>query len=201
MTDETVAPSRSVDRSLKAHLGRTWALGYLAVLLFAVLAFTGVALAFQYRPSAPEAYFDVLDLRELGVLGLVRDGHWLAARGMVIVVLLHLLRVALERAYRPPRQGNWVVGVVLLGLTLLLTMTGALLTWGQDGYWAIAATLEPANGQASAEGPPLGEEALLPVYVLHVLVLPLLVAVLAVHHVRRARRDDARAARREEPGS
>ncbi len=203
MMDETVASSRSAARvgSIKARLGRTWALGYLAVLLFAVLTVSGLVLAFHYQPTAPEAHDDVVDLRELGALGIFREGHWLAGQAMVIVVFLHLLRVALQRAYRPPRQRNWVVGVVLLGLTLLLAATGTLLPWDQNGYWAIATSVELASNAATLDGPPLDEDALLTVYVLHVLVLPLVVAALVVYHVRRARRDDAREARHQELGS
>ena len=56
---------------------------------------------------------------------------------MVLVVCLHLLRVFYSGAYKPPRQFNWVVGVGLLVLTLLMSFTGYLLPWDQLSYWAI----------------------------------------------------------------
>ena len=68
---------------------------------------------------------------------LVRNMHRWAAHLMVITVTLHMIRVFYHGAYKPPREFNWVVGVVLFLVTLLLSFTGYLLPWDQIGYWAI----------------------------------------------------------------
>ena len=48
-----------------------------------------------------------------------------------------MMRVFYHGAYKPPREFNWVVGVVLLFLTIMLSFTGYLLPWDQIAFWAI----------------------------------------------------------------
>ena len=70
-------------------------------------------------------------------LGVLRELHRWGAHAMVITVWLHMYRVFLTGSYKPPREFNWVVGVILLLLTLLLSFTGYLLPWDQLAIWAI----------------------------------------------------------------
>ena len=70
-------------------------------------------------------------------LGILRELHRWGAHAMVITVWLHMYRVFLTGSYKPPREFNWVVGVILLLLTLLLSFTGYLLPWDQLAIWAI----------------------------------------------------------------
>ncbi len=169
--------------------------GNLAVFLLLLEAATGLGLMFHYRPAIGFAYLDLADLREVSSFGFLRGLHRWGAYAAVIVVWLHLLRVALRGAYLPPRQRNWAAGVVLMILTLLLATTGYLLPWDQQAYWGVA-TLAPA-GAPHPDG-----RALLHAYVWHCGALPLLAAALTVYHLRRARRDgaDAAAENRESPG-
>src|SRR6201998_3303458 len=67
----------------------------------------------------------------------MRNMHRWMAHGMVLTVLLHMMRVFYPGDYKPPREFNWVVGVILLLLTLLLSFTGYLLPWDQLAIWAI----------------------------------------------------------------
>src|SRR5438034_10145756 len=67
----------------------------------------------------------------------MREIHRWGAHAMVITVWLHMYRVFLTGSYKPPREFNWVVGVTLLLLTLLLSFTGYLLPWDQLAIWAI----------------------------------------------------------------
>ena len=106
-------------------------LGNLAVFLLLFEAVTGVGLMFHYRPVVGLAYPDLVDLHEVSGFGFVRGLHRWGAYAAVIVVWLHLLRVALRGAYAPPRRLNWTVGVALMILTLLLAATGYLLPWDQ----------------------------------------------------------------------
>ena len=110
------------------RITHTYCLGGLSFFLFLGLTITGVLLMFYYVPSVERAYQDMQALQTDVRFGmLMRNTHRWMAHGMVITVLLHMMRVFYTGAYKPPREFNWVVGVVLLVLTLLLSFTGYLL--------------------------------------------------------------------------
>ncbi len=116
----------------------TFCLGGLSFFLFLVLTVTGVYLMFFYVPSATQAYTNILDIQSQVTFGLLtRNIHRWAAHLMVFFVFLHMMRVFYHGAYKPPREFNWVVGVVLLFLTIMLSFSGYLLPWDQIAYWAI----------------------------------------------------------------
>ena len=93
---------------------------------------------FFYVPSATQAYTNILDIQSQVTFGLLtRNIHRWAAHLMVFFVFLHMMRVFYHGAYKPPREFNWVVGVVLLFLTIMLSFTGYLLPWDQIAFWAI----------------------------------------------------------------
>ena len=92
---------------------------------------------FYYRPTLEYAYTDIVGLREHVPLGIMREMHRWGAHAMVITVWLHMFRVFMTGSYKPPREFNWSVGVILLVLTLLLSFTGYLLPWDQLAIWAI----------------------------------------------------------------
>src|SRR6202795_3802571 len=123
--------------------------------LFLVETVTGVLLMFYYRPTLEHAYNDILSLRDVATLGILRELHRWGAHAMVITIWLHMYRVFLTGSYKPPREFNWGVGVILLVLTLLLSFTGYLLPWDQLAIWAI--TVGSNMGRASPflgyEGP------------------------------------------------
>ena len=119
-------------------LSYTWCMGGITFRMFLVTVVTGVYLMFYYRPVAQYAYADMKYLEFDMPFGmLMRNMHRWAAHGMVIAVWLHMFRVFLTGSYKPPREFNWVVGVILLVLTLLLSFTGYLLPWDQLAIWAI----------------------------------------------------------------
>jgi quinol-cytochrome oxidoreductase complex cytochrome b subunit len=117
---------------------------------------------------------------------------------MVALALLHMAWTFLRGAYRPPREFNWVIGVGLLVVTVLLSYTGYLLPWDQLAYWAVtvgtnlvAAT--PLVGQKIKllllGGHAINDNALLRFYVLHCVVLPMVLALGIGLHVWRVRKD------------
>src|SRR6187431_427377 len=199
-------------------LSYTWCMGGVTFFLFLVETVTGVLLMFYYRPTLEWAYNDILALRDIYSLGIMREIHRWGAHAMVITVWLHMYRVFLTGSYKPPREFNWVVGVLLLVLTLLLSFTGYLLPWDQLAIWAITvgSNMARATPFLGHEGPgaqllrlgdvPLihaaddarfallggtfvGEGALLRFYVLHCVGLPLGIAVLMAVHFWRVRKD------------
>ncbi len=118
-------------------LSYTWCMGGLTFFMFLELTVTGVLLMFYYRPTLEHAYNDILILRDVATLGILRELHRWDAHAMVITIWLHMYRVFLTGSYKPPREFNWGVGVILLVLTLLLSFTGYLLPWDQLAIWAI----------------------------------------------------------------
>jgi len=177
----------------------TFCLGGLSFFLFLGLTITGVLLMFYYVPSVERAYGDILALDTDVRFGkLMRNMHRWMAHGMVLTVLMHMMRVFYTGAYKPPREFNWVVGVVLLVLTLLLSFTGYLLPWDQLALWAItvgtnmvgsAPLLGEPNRFVLVGGFQVGQSALIRFYTLHVIGLPLLAAVFMTVHFWRIRRD------------
>ena len=101
----------------------TLCLGGLSFFLFILLTVTGIFLMFFYRPTAAQAWNDIYTLQTSVTFGLlVRNMHRWAAHLMVLSVFLHMARVFYHGAYKPPREFNWVIGVILLTLTLLLVV-------------------------------------------------------------------------------
>ncbi len=182
----------------------TWGLGVLATVMFIVLTVTGVLIMFYYVPSTEMAYRNIVELQTKVPYGqLMRNMHRWAAHGMVLIVVLHMVRVFYTGAYKPPREFNWIVGVVLLLITLGASFTGYLLPWDQLSYWAITvgtnmAGYTPVIGSqvqlmmlGSFE---VGQNALTRFYALHVAVIPLALAGLISLHVWRVRKDGGLAA-------
>lgn len=177
----------------------TFCLGGLSAFLFALLTLTGVFLMVYFRPTVPDAYHDIEDLMHAVPGGaFMRNLHRWAAHGMVITVLLHMVRVFVRGAYRPPREFNWVVGVGLLVTTLGLSYTGYLLPWDQLAYWAVSVGTEmaasvpwlgPGLRRLLLGGDEVGEGAVLRFYVLHCIALPLAAVGLMAIHFWRVRKD------------
>jgi len=192
-----VRPARA--RPTDYRFAVTFCLGGISAFLFAVLTVTGVFLMVYFRPTVPEAYHDIEDLMYAIPAGAaMRNLHRWAAHGMVVTVLLHMIRVFVAGAYRPPREFNWVIGVGLLLVTLLLSYTGYLLPWDQLAYWAVSVGTRMAAAVPWV-GEPLrslllgddqvGGSALLRFYVLHCIVLPLAAVGLMAVHFWRVRKD------------
>ncbi len=195
------------------RLRYTWGMGGLAFLVFLVTVVTGVVLMFYYRPTGQHAYLDMKNLMEEIPFGaLWRNMHRWAAHAMVVFAWLHMLRVFLAGAYKPPREFNWMVGVFLLTLTMLLSFTGYLLPWDQLARWAVTVgtNMAAATPLLGHNGPGaeltgvradndlralllgadhVGPPALLRFYVLHCIALPLVLGALLIVHFWRVRKD------------
>ncbi|MGB8115863.1 MAG: cytochrome b N-terminal domain-containing protein, partial [Candidatus Sulfotelmatobacter sp.] len=125
-------------RTRMLSFSATWYLGTLTLGTFFILVATGIPLMLYYHPSAPQAYADTKDLQFVVSSGMfLRNLHRWSAHTMVFLVFAHMFKVFYRGAYRTPREFNWVIGVILLLFTLLLSYTGYLLPWDQLAYWAI----------------------------------------------------------------
>jgi len=189
-------------------------LGTISFMLFVILTITGMILMFFYVPSVERAYASVKDIEYVISFGwLLRGVHRVAAHLMVASVFLHMMRVFLTGAYKsgPARDSNrplnWIIGIVLLLATFLLSFTGYLLPWDQLAFWAI--TVGTNIGKAAPiagewiqylllGGHTIDQGALIRFYVLHVFFLPTLVFLLFFWHMWRIRKDGGLAIRDKE---
>lgn len=189
----------------------TLGLGVMAVSSFVILLVTGILLMIYYKPSVEMAYDSIKDIHFVVPGGrFIRNVHRWATNVMIVTVFLHMARVFYTAAYKKGRAFNWVLGIILLVLTLLLGFTGYLLPWDQLAYWAItiatniaASTREltDALNMTSYCDPGgfikvlllgsehIGEEALIRFYWLHCIILPLALIVVLAVHLWRIRKD------------
>lgn len=193
-----VHPTKVRKRSLRFTY--TWGLGGLSVGLFIILVFTGALLMLYYRPSVSQSYWDMKDLQFVVSSGqFLRNMHRWAAHAMVAIVFLHMLRVFYTKSYLPPKEFNWVIGVFLLVITILLSYTGYLLPWDQLSYWGISVGTNMIRAVPLGIGDKLsflllggnsvGENALVRFYVLHCFIIPVIAMVLMGIHFWRIRKD------------
>lgn len=179
-------------------------LGIISIILFGVLIFTGLLLMFYYVPSVERAYPTMKAIQLSVPLGqFTRNMHRWSAHAMVLAVAIHMMRVFYTGAFKPPREFNWIVGVILLLLTLGSSFTGYLLPWDQLSYWAITvgtniAGYAPFAGPAMREillgGPEVTQNTLIRFYTLHIALLPSLMLILISLHLWRVRKDGGLAA-------
>jgi len=196
-------------RKRMVRFSATWYLGTLTFGTFLILVITGILLMLYYHPSVPQAYADMKDLQFVVSSGLfLRNLHRWSAQLMVFLVFAHMFKVFYRGAYRTPREFNWVIGVVLLVITLLLSYTGYLLPWDQLAFWAITvgsnlSSAVPFIGNKIhfllLGGNQVNANALLRFYVLHCVVLPVAAILFIAVHFWRIRKDGGLYVQRTEP--
>ena len=179
----------------KVPKGTNWfyTLGSATLFAFAVQAVTGVFLAMFYTPSPTQAYSSVTHLTNDVFLGeFVRGMHKWGASVMIILIFLHMARTFLFGAYKYPRELNWVIGVTLLILTMIMGFTGYLLPFDQRSFWATTVGnningtgpfLGPYLADFLYAGPEFGATTLSRFYAIHMLLLPGAVAALIGAHL------------------
>lgn len=175
--------------------GTNWfyTLGSATMFVFAMQAITGVFLSMYYTPSATQAYASITHLTNEVFLGeFVRGLHKWGASLMIILIFLHMARTFFFGAYKYPRELNWVIGVVLLILTMVMGLTGYLLPFDQRSFWAtIVANNITASGPVVGPyladfmraGPDFSATTLSRFYALHMLVVPGLIGALIGAHL------------------
>lgn len=189
----------------------TFGLGIMSASAFVITLVTGVMLMFYYKPTPELAYQSIKDIHFVVPTGrLIRNIHRWAANVMVLAVILHMARAFYTSAYRRPREFNWLIGILLLVVTLGLSFTGYLLPWDQLAYWAITIGANIAQSPREVTdalgitgwfdpgglqrllllgSDVVGAEALIRFYLLHVMILPLALAALVAVHFWRIRKD------------
>ena len=176
-----------------------YALGSFSTIAYIVAAVSGALLGFYYAPAAANAngqptiaYEQIaFIMTELNFGFFLRSLHRWSAQFMVAAVFLHMLRVYFTGAYKEPRELNWIIGIVLISLTMVFGYTGYLLPWDQLAFWAGQIGVEmslsiPLIGEWVAQlmfgGFTLSQSTLQRMYILHVFFLPFVTtALIAVH--------------------
>jgi quinol-cytochrome oxidoreductase complex cytochrome b subunit len=185
--------------ALQARFRYTLGAGGLAVFLVLILGATGILEVFYYIPTPAEAALSIQTLAFLVPFGgLVRNLHYWAAQLLVIVSLVHLLRVVFTGAYAPPRRFNYLLGMGLFVLAVLLDFTGYVLRWDAGIHWALVTGTNllksiPLVGSdifaSLVGGDQLGAATLIRFYGWHIFGLALMAVILVVWHAFRVRRD------------
>jgi menaquinol-cytochrome c reductase cytochrome b subunit len=178
----------------KVPKGTNWfyTLGSATMFAFLSQAVTGIVLAMYYTPSATQAYESARHITNDVFLGeFVRGMHKWGSSVMVILIFLHMARTFFFGAYKYPRELNWVIGVVLLILTMTMAFTGYLLPFDQRSFWASVVGINingtgPVVGPYLSDflraGPELGATTLSRFYAIHMLLLPgAIIALIGAH--------------------
>ena len=180
------------------RLSYTFCLGGLAFTAFLVMLASGMLLLVYYQPTPERAFNSILFL-ETSVWGgkYLRSLHRLTSHALLILILLHTLRVVLTGAWQRPRQLNWVIGCLLLFLTLFEAYTGYLLPFDQLAFWATQTGMELLTAlpfgtflRALLVPDGVGQSlSLLRFYALHITIIPLSVLALSFLHFYRVRKN------------
>lgn len=182
-----------VHRKIPSGVNWLYTFGSATLFLFTLQAITGVLLAIYYSPSPDHAYASVqYTMQDVTFGSLIRGIHHWAASGMIVMIVAHMLRVYFMAAYKYPREMSWMVGVVLLVLTLAFGFTGYLLPWDEKAYWATVVGTKIAGSvpfvgdwilRILRGGPDLGALTLNRFYAMHVMLLPMAATLLVTVHV------------------
>ncbi|HLJ58196.1 MAG TPA: cytochrome b N-terminal domain-containing protein [bacterium] len=173
--------------------------GSATLFAFLVQVVTGIALALAYIPSTSDAYQTLQFITHQAPFGGVLRGiHYWGASAMVFLIGLHMARTFLMGAYKYPREANWLTGVVLFMVTIVIAFTGQLLRWDQTAVWTVAVVAEqvgriPFVGEAIAHfvlaGDTWGGQTLSRFFAFHVFFIPAVIFVfigvhlwLVLHH-------------------
>jgi quinol-cytochrome oxidoreductase complex cytochrome b subunit len=181
-------------RKVPKGINWSYTLGSATLFVFLNQAVTGVFLAMYYRPDvAGGAYESIRDINDNVFLGqFVHGMHKWGASVMIILIFLHMGRVFFFGAYKYPRELTWIIGVVLLILTMAMGFTGYLLPFDQRSYWATIVGVNinntgpfigPYMGDFLRAGPEFGATTLSRFYAIHMLLIPGIMAALIGFHL------------------
>ncbi|MCX8030754.1 MAG: cytochrome b N-terminal domain-containing protein [Thermodesulfovibrionales bacterium] len=189
---------RFFQRTIPPNINYTYCFGGIAFTYFLLLAMSGLLLTIYYIPTEKEAYNSVLLITNEVPLGwVIRGIHKWSASLYITFIIFHAIRVFLSRAYKPPRELNWMVGSLAFIASMASGFTGYLLPWDQKAYWAtevgtsMISTI-PIAGKYIAYlvrgDSHVSANTLLRFYALHVLYLPLITIFLLWGHFHMIKR-------------
>src|ERR671936_1485314 len=206
--DERYPFTKAVDEALYQRVPNYanafyYCFGGMVFILIVFQLITGIFLSFYYVPDATgnpaPAYTSVQYLMNNVYLGwLIRGIHFWSSNLLIVMVVLHMSRVFWTGSYRAPRELNWMVGVAMMFIILVFSLTGYLLPWDTKAYWASSVTIKVAGGpppigpiniglfikELLQGGAVLGPSTLQRFFAIHVFLLPAAILLLMFVHFR-----------------
>jgi len=167
--------------------------GMALMVLLSILVVTGAFLSLGYTPSIDEAYQSVNYVTHHQSLGwFIRGLHYWSGGMMIVMLFLHACRQLALGGYKSPREGTWLIGVVLMFIVLATSLLGYILRWDERGFHGLRVMLAalrhaPYIGDGlvvlAQGGPEISSLTLTRVFALHVIILPLILLLLVGYHV------------------
>jgi menaquinol-cytochrome c reductase cytochrome b subunit len=204
--DERYPFTKSVDEALYQRVPNFanafyYCFGGMVFILIVLQLLTGILLSLYYVPDAGSvgnspAYISVNFIQHTVYLGwLIRGVHFWGANILIIMVTIHMARVYWTGSYRAPRELNWMVGVIMLFIVLVFSLSGYLLPWDDKAYFATQVTIKIAGSAPPAQlgnfireilqgGVVVGPATLQRFFTIHVFLLPALITLLMYVHFR-----------------
>ena len=187
-----------LEEEIPASAGWHQVFGSVAMFAFLLQVVTGILMALNYAPTPGEAWESLrYVVTQVTAGSIIRALHHWGASAMIVVVAVHMAQTFLWGAYKKPREATWIVGVVLLVLTLAFGLSGYLLAWDNRAYWATVVTtritaLAPGGSillrVLGTDGNSIGRVTFTRFYAAHVTLLPLLMGLLILGHVMLVRK-------------
>ena len=160
--------------------------------VFVIEMVTGLLLMTTYSPSTTSAWASVHYIEQSPAGSFIRGVHYFASHALIVLLAVHLVRVLLSGAFRPPRELIWITGLLLMPLVVAFAVTGNPLSASQKGMIQIEVEANivgstPGVGAALQRlfvgGDEVGHLTLTHLYFLHVGLLPLSTFVLLGVHL------------------
>ena len=178
---------------IPAHVNFLYCFGGLSFVVILMMVFSGAYMLFFFVPEPMKALESINRISNEVTLGwLARNLHRWSATILLATVFTHMVSVFYHKAYRKPRELNWITGVLLFGIVFLMTITGIFLPWDWKAYWSLTIWVDYV-----ATWPLVGEflvEVILDTFTInrnfiaHIWILPILLAALLLFHFRMVRR-------------
>jgi ubiquinol-cytochrome c reductase cytochrome b subunit len=211
--DERVGAGRLARAAMRYVFPEHWSflLGEVALYSFLVLIASGVYLALFFESSTAEttytgsyvplqgqtvsvAYDSVMRLSVDNPVGLlIRQTHHWAALVFVAAIVVHLMRVFFTGAFRKPRDINWMIGVTILALAVLEGFAGysmpddLLSGMGLAIAYGVAMSIPVVGANLAfliwGGEFPGSEDFVTRLFILHVFVVPAVLALLIGVHL------------------
>ena len=182
-----------LDEDIPASAGWHQVFGSVALFAFLCQVVSGLLMSVNYAPTPSEAWDSLRYIvTQVSAGSIVRAMHHWGASAMIVVVVLHMLQVFIWGAYKKPREATWMIGVVLLLITLAFGLSGYLLAWDNRAYWGTMVTtqitkLAPGGDLIlrllGTDGDSIGRVTFARFYAAHVTLLPIVTLLLIVLHV------------------
>ena len=167
--------------------------GSLLMLVMVLQIVTGIVLTMHYKPDSSLAFASVeYIMRDVPAGWFIRYLHSVGASMLFLAIYLHMFLAMLYGSYKGPRELIWILGMILYIAMMAEAFFGYLLPWGNMSYWGAQVIISlfgaiPVVGEGLAEWIRgdfvISDATLNRFFAFHVILLPLLLALLVYLHI------------------